>query len=194
MGGIVFLPCWLFGLRHPSIGTYRLLGGARSSWENGGLQESSWQRLLSRTIATVSLSLPWAIAAPCLYRRPSDTSRWVWSRLFMSQCFSPWVPVYTMSCGNSKSTISISCVILVIKPHWSSKPCGLGAPLPIARHSDWEALHGAQNFHSYERNFLIELFSHLWVTHLVGMGFDFTTVAPLLSSHGYFFGCRISFW
>ena len=85
----LFLPCWLFGLRHPSIGPYRLLGRARSWWENGGLQESSWQRLLSRTIATVPLSLPWATAAPCLYRRPSDTSRWVWSRLFMRSVLFP---------------------------------------------------------------------------------------------------------
>ena len=28
--GTVFLPCWLFGLKCPSIGAYRLLGRARS--------------------------------------------------------------------------------------------------------------------------------------------------------------------
>ena len=52
MGGAVCLPCWLFGLRRPSTGAYRMLHGARSWWENGGLQEGSRQAVLSRTIAT----------------------------------------------------------------------------------------------------------------------------------------------
>lgn len=33
MTGAVFLPCWLFGLRHPNTGAYSLLSGARSGWQ-----------------------------------------------------------------------------------------------------------------------------------------------------------------
>ena len=46
MGGAEFPPCWLFGLKKPSIRAYRLLGGA-----NGGLQEGSCQGELPRTSA-----------------------------------------------------------------------------------------------------------------------------------------------
>ena len=46
MGGAEFPPCWLFGLRRPSIGVYRLFGGA-----TGGLQEGSHQGVLPRTSA-----------------------------------------------------------------------------------------------------------------------------------------------
>ena len=49
MGGAVFLPCWLFGLRPPSSGAYGLLGGARSPGGNGGLQEGWRQWVLART-------------------------------------------------------------------------------------------------------------------------------------------------
>ena len=57
MGGAVFPPCWLFSLRHPSAGTYRLLGAARS-WEvNGGPLEGSHQRVHCRT-ATANVFVP----------------------------------------------------------------------------------------------------------------------------------------
>ena len=57
MGGAVFPPRWLFGLRCPSTGAYRLLGGARSWWENGRLPESSCQWELPRT-TTASVFVP----------------------------------------------------------------------------------------------------------------------------------------
>ena len=44
---------------------------------------------------------------------------------------------------------------------------------------------------------MLLLFSSLWATHLVGMGFDFIMILPLLPSHcGFFFvfGCEISFF
>ena len=40
----------------------------------------------------MSLSLRWDTAAPCLRRRPSDTSRWFWSRLFMRSVLFPMGP------------------------------------------------------------------------------------------------------
>ena len=46
MGGAGFPPCWLFGLRQPSPGGYRLFGGA-----NGRLQEGSRQVVLPRSYA-----------------------------------------------------------------------------------------------------------------------------------------------
>ena len=37
----VFQPCWLFGLRHPSTGSCRMLGGARPQCQSNDLCESS---------------------------------------------------------------------------------------------------------------------------------------------------------
>ena len=53
--------------------------------------------------------------------------------------------------------------------------------------------YGAQDFDSCRRTSVVQLFSSLWVTHLVGM--DFIMIAPLLPSHcGFFvFGCRVPF-
>ena len=59
MDGAEFPPCWLFGLRWPSTGAYRLFGGA-----NGGLRAGLCQGVLPRTSAasvlvpTVSHSHP----------------------------------------------------------------------------------------------------------------------------------------
>ena len=46
--------------------------------------------------------------------------------------------------------------------------------------SGWETWLGVQNLHSGART-LILLFSSLWVTHLVGMGFDFFMIASPLT-------------
>ena len=63
MAGAAFPPCWLFGLRHPSTEAYRLLGGARSWYQNGNLQESSYQWIFPTApcvlVPTVSHSHPW---------------------------------------------------------------------------------------------------------------------------------------
>ena len=45
--------------------------------------------------------------------------------------------------------------ILVIKPHWPSKPDSLWAPPPIVGSPGWEAWHGAQNFHSCGRTSVV---------------------------------------
>ena len=62
---------------------------------------------------------------------------------------------------------------------------------------DWESCHGVQNIHSSVRMSLVVLFSSLWVTHPVGMKFDFIVIAPLLPSRCSFFfvfGCGVFFW
>ena len=49
MSSVVFpSSCWLFILRHPSTGAYRLLGGARSWCQSGNLLESLLLLLWSR--------------------------------------------------------------------------------------------------------------------------------------------------
>ena len=61
MGGAVTLPCWCFGLRYPSTRTYRLLGAARSSYQNGSFQGRSHQWVLPATsvlVLTVSHNCP----------------------------------------------------------------------------------------------------------------------------------------
>ena len=55
----------------------------------------------------------------------------------------------------------------------------------------------AQNLHNSGRTSLVLLFSTLWVTHLVGMGFDFIMIVPLLKSCCSFvfvFWCGYLFW
>ena len=72
MGGAVCLPCWLFGLRRPSTGAYRLLGGAGSWWQNGDLQESSYQWVLPSTSATSACPHSEPFPLPTF---PGDTPR-----------------------------------------------------------------------------------------------------------------------
>ena len=48
--------------------------------------------------------------------------------------------------------------------------------------------HGVKNLHNTARTSLILLFSSLWMTHPMGMEFDFIMIEPLLLSHcGFFF-------
>ena len=75
----------------------------------------------------------------------------------------------------------------IIKSHWPSRLDSLGIPSPSVGSLGWEAGHGVQNLHNNGRTSLLLLFSSLWVTHLVGMGFDFIVIAPLLLSHCRFF-------
>ena len=80
MGGAEFPPYWLFGLRWPNTGTYRLFGEA-----NGGTP-----------------------ATPHLCRRHSNTSRYVWFSLLWGHCSFPLGPdVHTTLCVPSKSGISV---------------------------------------------------------------------------------------
>ena len=59
----MFLPRWLSGLKCPSTGTYRLLGGARPWWKNGGPWEGSCPWVLPRTTVT-SVFMP-AVSQSC---------------------------------------------------------------------------------------------------------------------------------
>ena len=84
---------------------------------------------------------------------------------------------------------------------YSQIPLALKARFPgnsqsLCLSPGWEAWHGVQNLYNSVRTSLVLLFSSLWVTHSVGMGFDFIMIAPLLLSRwGFFFvsGHGVSF-
>ena len=75
----VFLLCWLFDLRHPSTGVYRLLGRVRSWLENGSPQEGSHQCVVPKIPLPVSLSLERATAI--LSPQEIHKFQQVWPRL-----------------------------------------------------------------------------------------------------------------
>ena len=62
--------------------------------------------------------------------------------------------------------------------HWPSTYC-LRIPSPFASSPGWGSgvTWGSAPSQQWE-NFLVLLFSSLWVTHQVGMGFDFTMIVP----------------
>ena len=85
----------------------------------------------------------------------------------------------------------------IIKSHWPLRPDSLGIPSPFVRSPGWEDWHGVQNLHNSVRTSLVLFFSSLWVTHLVGIGFGFIMIVPLLQSHWTFFfifGQGVFFW
>ena len=89
----------------------------------------------------------------------------------------------------SKTGVSFpqSCGSLIIKSHWASRSDSLGIPSPSVRPPGWEAWHEVQNLHNSGRTSLVLLFSSLWVTHLVDIGFDFIVIVSLLPSCWGFF-------
>ena len=93
MGGAEFPPCWLFGLKWPSTGCYRLFGGA-----NGWFWEGSHQGVLPRT-APASVLVPMVSHShstsagdpPTLAGRSGSVSYGVTAP-------SPWVLMCTLLC------------------------------------------------------------------------------------------------
>ena len=89
-----------------------------------------------------------------------------------------------------------TCGRLVIKSCWPSKSDSLGIPSPFAGSPAGEDWCDSQSLHNSARISLV-LFSSLWVTHLVGMGFDFLSwlcpfyrllvASPLSLDVGYLF-------
>ena len=143
---------------------------------------------LSWLLLPVLQSQWWAPANPHLHRRPSSTSRGLgqypveslllssgfWCRQDFVCALQDWSPCFPQS-----------CVSPVIKSRWPSRSHSPG----------WEPWCGVQNLYNSGRTSLV-LFSSLWITHLVVMGFYFIVIAPLLLSLCSFFfvcGCGISF-
>jgi len=89
-----------------------------------------------------------------------------------------------------------SCGSPVNKSCWPSRPDSLGILSPFVGSPGWEAWGGVQNLYNSGRTSLVLLFSSLWVTQPVGMGFDFIVIVPLPSSHWgcfFVFGRGVSF-
>ena len=104
MGGVEFPSCWLFGLRRPSTGAYRLFGGVMADFWRVDAKGYFPELLLP-----VSLSLQWATATPHLCRRASNTSRYVWFSLLWGHCSFPLGPdAHTTLCVPPKSRVSVS--------------------------------------------------------------------------------------
>ena len=80
-----------------------------------------------------------------------------------------------------------SCGSLMIKSHWPSRSDSLGIPSPFVGSPGWGAWYGVPNLYNSGRTSLVLLFSSLWITHQMGMGFDFIMIVPLLLSCCSFF-------
>ena len=87
---------------------------------------------------------------------------WVLVCTRICSCPPKWSLCIPQSCG---SPITKSCC--------TSSPDSLGSPSPFVRSPGLEAWCGVQNLHNSGRASLVLLFSSLWVTQPVGMGFDF---------------------
>ena len=157
-------------LRWPSPGVYRLYDRV-----NGNLHKGSNQGSHPRTAAASVESR----SGPHLHRRPSSTSRQVWSVSCGVPAPFSWVLVHTALCA-LQTCFPQSCGSHGIKSCWPSKSHSLGILSSFARCLGWEAWHGSQNSQNSERTSLVLLFSSLWVAHPTGIGLDFTVIAPLL--------------
>ena len=109
----------------------------------------------------------------------------------MKSLLLPWVPVYVRPCVHPPRVESLFPPVL--RSSCTQAPLNFkaecsGAPPPNAGPLGRRAWLGAQSSHSCGRISVIQLFSSLWVAHPGGMGFDYTSHAPLLPScPGFFF-------
>ena len=94
MGRAVFLPCWLFGLRHPSNGAYRLLSGGRSWCQNGTKPPGELMPMNMPHTSAASVLVPTGIHShppppqETLWDQQVGLARVLWSHCFclVSQC------------------------------------------------------------------------------------------------------------
>ena len=137
----VFPPCWLCGLRHPSTGSCRMLGGARPQCQSNDLCESSQGWIYSRTSANTVFAPWWATANYFLPRRPIVRS----TSVSYGVTVLPWVPVHMKPC-----CILQEWKLLVVTNLWPSNRMLWGLFL-WCHTPDSRAWYGAQNSHSYGR-------------------------------------------
>ena len=146
----------------------------------------------------MSFSPQWAITAPCLPRRSSQTGGLVWLRLLWNHCFFPgsWY-TWELVCMPSKSGVSVS--LNPVEFLWSSptdfqsqRLWGLLFPMPEPQTGGpytglWTLTPmGEPLWYNYYP---------VWVTHLVSIRFECIVNVPLLPSCCSFFfvfGCRAS--
>ena len=147
MGGAVFPPFWLFGLRWPSTGAYRLFGGP-----NVGLCEGSSQGVFPRMSAAsflvpvVSHSL-FPTSAGDLLTQQVGLVQYPMGSLLLPP--GSWCTHY-FECALQVWSLCFpqSCQSPAIKSHWPSKSSSQWIPPPLARPPGWETWRGAQNHDS----------------------------------------------
>ena len=148
MGGAMFPPCGLFGLKHPNTGDCRLLSGLGAKW--WPLREltlmifprasatsvlvptvsHNWPSSPQETLQEQQVGLAQAPVESLLFPGPQCT----WNLV----CTLPgWGLYFLQSCGAH-----------ALKACWPSKSNALGTPPPNANPPGWEAWCGAQNSHS----------------------------------------------
>ena len=122
-----------------------------------------------------------ATANPNLCRRLSNTHRQVWFSLLWGHCsISPesWY-AQDFVCALQKSLFPpVLWKIFRVIP-W-------GFPVPLLDPQVGKSDVMPRTFILMQEH-LVLLFSHLWVAHLAGMGFDFNMIAPLLLPCGFSF-------
>ena len=193
----MFSSCWLFGLRCPSTGAYRLLVG-RSGWGNGGFQEGLIQWNTSQNCPHQGLCTQWATANPHLCRRPSKTSRYTWPRLLWGHCFFPLDSgVHETFCVPSRSGVSVSpnpVEVLQSNPPGFQSQILLRRLLPLPDHQVGELDIGLRNFTPMGECLWYNSFPVCRLSAQQVWEFDCNVIAPLLPSHcGFFvFRCWIS--
>ena len=155
MGGAVFLPCWLLGLRHPSTGA---LG-----WGQVKMAASR----IAHTIECTPISLPpvflspqWPQPPPPFPGASTKPANTAGSGSYEVTAFSLGPSAHKTLCAPSNSTelsfwLPHFCGVSVIKPYWPSKPNVLRSPSLNARPPGWAAWCEAQNSHFCERTSVI---------------------------------------
>lgn len=200
MGGAVFPSLWLSSLSHPA---YRLLGGARSWWKNGSLQEGSCLWVLPRTTAE-SIFVPTVSHNPHstphhLHRKPSDSSRQVWPRLLWGHCVLPWVLGHmslVFSLQEWSFCLPQSCGIPTIKQSLQSQMLS-GLFLPNARPPRlWSLTEDSEVSLLWENLCITIIFYFCESPTQAGMEFDLIAIVPCSPSccgiYLLVFGARIS--
>ena len=153
---------------------------------------------LPRLLLPVPPPLSWCPDNPHLHRVPSTlVGVLVQSPVELLLLFSgSWcVQYFVCTLQDWSLWFPQFCGSPIIKSHWPSRSDSLGIPSPFDGFPVWEAWSGVQNLHNSGKTSLVLLFSSLWITHMVGMGFDFIMIAPLLTSHwGFVFGIGYLFF
>ena len=147
MGGPGFSPCWLFGLRRPNTGAY--LGSLVGLVADSGRAHA--KEYFPELLLPVSLSSRWHATTPCLCRRPSNTSIFVWFSLLSGHCSFPWVLMRTLHCVCPPRVESLFPPVLLMSCNqiplslnvWFSRNSS-----PHCQTPDWEAWREVQNLHS----------------------------------------------
>ena len=137
--------CWWVGLcSHPvgclawgipALEAYRMLCGARSWWENGGLQEGSCQSVIPWTTATNVFVPPESHSHPLPLQETLQYQQVCLAQALMRSLLFSLVPgaheILSAPFKIMSFCLPQSCGIPAVKPPWPSKTGSLGAPPPL---------------------------------------------------------------